>query len=403
VWIAVPWEAQLLNRISGQIKMKIKVIYCISVIFLVISGCIEPYIPNIKDATTDTFVVSGEVTSLPGFQKVTVSLASSIGKPKNIPLSSCILTIEDDLGNSFSMEEYESGKYRVWMDQQYLVPGIAYRLQVKTPSGEHIQSDFDRMPGYSVIDSVYYMRKETYQNNYKEPLKGLQFYVDFHSDDTENRYFRWVAEETWEYHAPYPRVYYFDGSIEKVWPPDYSLQVCWSTSPDGHIFTLSTLNLTSNSYTMFPVQYVDNTTNRLLVKYSVLLHQYSLSPAAFTFWEQLRINSDKQGGLYETQPLPVEGNLHNMSHPDEKVIGFFGASTVTGKRIFVDGINDMNIPDGAYCSPEWIGVGGWLNAQPWEYPVYFIYIDYLTYTLQNTCVDCRAAGGTLVKPEFWPN
>jgi hypothetical protein len=393
----------LLSRISGPSKMKVNGIYWISVVFLVISGCIEPFVPDINEGANETYVVSGEITNLPGYQMVTVSIASSVGEPKKIPLSSCVLTIEDDKGNTFGMDEYEPGKYRVWMDQEYLASGISYRLQVKTPSGENIQSDFDRMPGNSVIDSVYYQRKETYQSNLGEALKGLQFYVDFHSDDTENRYFRWVAEETWEYHAPYPRVYYYDGKINKVWPPDYSLQVCWSTKPDEHIFTLTTLNLPSNRYTMFPVQYVDNTTNRLLVKYSVLMYQYSLSRAAFAFWEQLRINSDKQGGLYETQPLPVEGNLRNLSFPDKKVIGFFGASSVTRKRIFVDGISDMDIPDGAYCSPEWIGVGGWFNALPWEYPVYFIYIDYLTYTLQNTCVDCRAAGGTLVKPDFWPN
>jgi hypothetical protein len=383
--------------------MKMKFPYPVSFVFFLISGCIEPFFPNIKESSNEIVVVSGDVTDVPGYQNVTVSLASPVGEPKNIPLSDCILSIEDDRGNTFNLEEYEPGKYRVWMDQQYLFPGISYRLQVKTPAGENIHSDFDRMPGNAVIDSIYYMRKETYQSNFKESLKGLQFYVDFHSDDPENRYFRWVAEETWEYHAPYPRVYYYDGTIHKVWPPDYSLQVCWLTKPDDHIFTLSTLNLASNRYTMFPVQYVDNTTNKLLVKYSVLMHQYSLSRAAFTFWEQLRINSDKQGGLYEKQPLPVEGNLHNLSVPDKKVIGFFGASSVTSKRCFANGISDMNIPDGAYCSPEWIGVGGWLNAQPWEYPVYFIYVDYLTYTLQTTCVDCRAGGGTLVKPEFWPN
>jgi len=386
--------------------MKRKLTYPVYVLFFITAGCIEPYIPNIEGSSNEIYVVTGEVTDITGYQNVTVSMASSISEPKYLPLGNCRLTIEDDKGNTYAMEEYETGKYRVWMDQNSLVPGNSYRLHVRTPSGEEIQSDFDRMPNPSVIDSVYCERMEVYQRNTGLRLKGMQFYIDFHSDDTENRFFRWVADETWEHHAPLPMEYYYDGTQHRIRPPDYTYQICWSTRPEEHIFTMSTLNLVSNRYKMFPLQYVDNTTNKLLVKYSARLSQYALSRAAFVFWEQMRINSDEQGGLYEKQPLPVEGNLQNLSNPDRKVIGFFGASSVSQKRIFVDGIRDMDIEDGTFCSPEELGMGGWKNISPWEYPVYFTYVVIdgarALRTLQKTCVDCRATGGTIVKPDFWP-
>jgi hypothetical protein len=375
-------------------------------VFFVLSGCIEPYVPKIEGSADEVYVVTGEVVNLPGYQSLSVSRASSISDPKYMPLSNCLIVIEDDKGNSFTMEEYETGKYRVWMDQNELIPGNSYRVRLKTPSGEEIQSDFDRMPNPSVIDSIYFERKDAYQKNTGLPLKGLQFYIDFHSDDTENRYFRWVADETWEHHAPLPMEYYYDGASHRIRPPDYTYNICWTTKPDEHIFTLSTFNLVSNSYKMFPLQYVDNTTNKLLIKYSAMISQYALSHAAFVFWEQLRINSDEQGGLYEKQPLPVEGNLHNLSNTGNKVIGFFGASSVAQKRIFADGISDMDITDGSFCSPEELGMGGWSNVAPWEYPVYFTYVSIdgtrQLRTLQRTCVDCRALGGTIVKPDFWP-
>jgi hypothetical protein len=378
--------------------------YCFFVIAL--EGCIEPYVPKIEGTADEVYVVTGEVRNITGYQTVTVSRASSIRDPKYIPLNNCLIMVENENGNSFAMEEYESGKYRVWMDDKDLVPGNSYRLHLTTPTGEEIQSDFDRMPGSSVIDSIYCERKDTYQKNTGLPLKGMQFYINFHSDDPENRYFRWVADETWEHHAPLPMEYYYDGTMHKIRPPDYTYNICWSTQPEENIFTLTTLNLVSNRYKMFPLQYVDNTTNKLLIKYSALISQYALSHAAFVFWEQLRINSDEQGGLYEKQPLPVEGNLHNLSNPDTKVIGFFGASSVAQKRIFVDGIKDMDITDGAFCSGEELGMGGWKNVDPSEYPVYYTYfiIDgaRALRTLQRTCVDCRALGGTIVKPDFWP-
>jgi len=47
-------------------------------------------------------------------------------------------------------------------------------------------------------------------------------------------------------------------------------------------------------------------------------------------------------------------------------------------------------------------MGGWKNVYPWEYPVYFTYVDGMLKTLTKECIDCRTMGGTIVKPDFWP-
>lgn len=372
-------------------------------VFLLFTGCIEPFVPRIESGAEDVFVVSGEVTDQPGYQYVDISRASSLKELLYVPVSGCLVNIEDDKGNTFNLEEIEAGKYRVWMNEENLGSGISYRVRVTTPSGDEILSDFDRMSACAAIDSVHYERKEMIAPNTGKNLNGLQFYVDFHGTDSDSRYYRWTADETWEYHAPLPMTYYYDGTTHKIWPPDYTYSKCWSTLPAKSIFTLTTSNLVSNSFKMLPLHYVDNTTNRLLIRYSVLITQHALSDAAYVFWEQLRINNEKQGNLYEKQPLSIKGNLHNTTHPGIMVLGFFGASSVSRKRIFVDGITDMDITDGSFCSPEELGMGGWKNIMPWEYPVYFVYINFQLYTLQKTCTDCRALGGTINKPDFWPN
>jgi len=372
-------------------------------LFTIISGCIEPYVPNLKASTDEVYVVSGEVTDHEGYQVVTISKASPVGEPEYIPVGGCNATIEDDRGHDFQMEENETGTYRVWMGQEFLSPGISYRLHVITPSAEEIESEYDLMPVCPPIDSIYDEPQEIISQNTGTSLKGLQFYIDFHSSSEDSRFYRWTADETWEYHAPYPIRYYFDGREHEVSPPDYSLNVCWSTEPVKRIFTLSTGNLVSTGYKKLPLHFVDNTTNRLHVKYSVLVSQHALSERAYVFWEDLRVNSEQQGGLYEKQPLPVEGNIQNITYREKKVLGFFGASSVTRKRVFVDGDPVLAPDDGSFCSPEELGIGGWSNVMPWEYPVYFIYVDQLTRTLQKSCADCRSLGGSIVKPEFWPN
>jgi hypothetical protein len=140
------------------------------------------------------------------------------------------------------------------------------------------------------------------------------------------------------------------------------------------------------------------------VKYSLLVGQHALSEPAYQFWEQLRINSESQGGLYERQPLPVEGNLHNMTNPSLKVLGFFSATTLSQKRLFIDGIRDMGIEYDSICSPTILGPGGFRKFTRFDFPVYYRYFDDVGLRIIDAdCIDCRKYGGVLIKPDFWPN
>ena len=118
--------------------------------------CIKPFEPVINSNARNKYVVSGRVTNTEGWQVVQVSLSSPIESPEYIPVASCQVTILDDKGNTFAMEEYVPGLYHLWMDQQYLVPGTSYQVKVSTPDGEELESGFDQMPIGTPIDSIYY-------------------------------------------------------------------------------------------------------------------------------------------------------------------------------------------------------------------------------------------------------
>ena len=78
-------------------------------VFLFLAGCIEPYSPNLHGEAEEIYVVSGEVTSQEGYQMVTISKAAPIDKPMNIPVTGGVLSIEDDQGRVFNMEEFSAG------------------------------------------------------------------------------------------------------------------------------------------------------------------------------------------------------------------------------------------------------------------------------------------------------
>jgi len=378
--------------------------FLLLIVGLMISSCIKTYVPDILSKDENKYVINGAVTDIDGTQTVNISVTSPIDDPQYLPVPGCVVKISDDNGNEFQMEDMGDGDYKTFIDPAYLLSGVSFKLEVTTPAGDHIVSDFDQLSECPVVDSVYFKRKDLEGNEAGKYTLGIQFYIDLHGTENSSHFYRWEPIETWEYHAEYPLEWYYDGTVHHVTPPDYSRSVCWSTIKIPQVFTLSTDNLAENKYEMYPLHYVNNLTSRLGYGYSLLLNQYALSKAAYIYWDQLRINSDQQGGLYEKQPLAIKGNMHNLTNPDSDVLGFFGATSVKSKRIFIQNVPDLPLDFSNLCSPAGLRKG-LIEITPRDYPGYLMgdAERYYLVLLNPECVNCLVSGGTNVKPDFWPN
>jgi hypothetical protein len=370
---------------------------------LALTFCIKPFTPEINKSDQALYVISGQITDQEGYQYVNVSISAEVSDPEYQPVPGCEAEIIDSLGNVFPLEDIGQGEYRAWMYADDLVPGMSYMLKVVTPTGEEIISDYDEMPSCPQVDSIYYFVEEHPTNDPEVSEHGINFYIDLDATGYDSRFFRWEIEETWEYHMDFIKQWYYDGAIQKLDPPDRSTEICWYTGELSEIFTVSTKNLSVNSYGKYPLHFVNNRTTRLSYIYSLLIKQYAISEPAYEYWDKLRTNSQVNGGLYEQQPLPIDGNLHFTSNPDQRVLGFFSATSVKSKRIFVSEIEGLEIDPAPLCSgPAPLGIFGWSEFEPYEYPIYFTRIDGAIFTLPDQCVDCTLLGGKNTKPEFWP-
>jgi hypothetical protein len=367
---------------------------------ILLTACIEPYFPQIESIESKTYVIGGFITNQEGYQNISISLTSQVDNPTFIPLADCIVKITDNHLNVFTLIEFETGNYRVWMNSGDLATGTTYKLSVLTPAGIEIESTTEIMPDCPDIDSIYFIRKDLPTISPSVTTKGIQFYLDVDGRNNDCRYFRWEIEETYEYHSLYPIEWYYDGEIRRVNPPDYSRSVCWQTLKINDIFTLSTTNLTQNVYKKQPLNFVSNQTPRLLFGYSLLVKQFGLTETAYTFWEQLRINSSKDGGLYEKQPLPIDGNLVNITNPNQKVLGLFSVSSVKSKRIIIRNVAGLESEYITPCALQYLRFA-FKDIEPREFPGYFIWVDNWPWLLQPSCVDCLVLGGTNIKPDFW--
>lgn len=377
---------------------------CTISFLLLMFACIKPYNPVIEGDAANKLVVSGKITNIEGLQEVYVSLSSPVQNPANIPVSGCIVNILDDKGNIFSMIEDKPGNYRAWIEQQYLVPGTAYKVNVYTPEGETIESSYDTLLAGAPLDSVYYIIEDAPTSDPDVFIRGLQFYVDLDATDYACKNYRWEIMQTWEYHAAHPKEYYYDGKFHQLFPPDYRHLICWTTVMVKNVFTLSTKTLSQNVYEKYPLHFVDGQSSaRLGILYSILVSQQSLSEGAYNFWEQVRINSAGFGGLYEKQPLAIKGNLLNLTNPDKEVLGYFFATSETSRRYFYKDIEGLELNFSDHCTESPLGRMGWAEFSSLNYPVYYLYTtEGEVRTLNIECVDCRKMGGTTTKPDFWP-
>ena len=371
-----------------------------ALISVFITGCVEPYYFDLGMNADSKYVVDGSVTDQEGYQTVYISISSTIGNPIYVPLSNCKVRIVDGSNHEFILSEYEKGRYRVWIGKEFLKSSSLFKVLVTTESGVEIESDYDTLPESVEIDSIYYDREDIATSNPEKPLQGIQFYADINADKTSSHYFRWDIVETLEHHAALPITYYWNTKALILHnPPDSSFFYCWTTKNVGKIFTTNTNGLISNTVNHQKLNFVDNLTQRLTFCYSLLINQFVHSEQAYTYWNKLKSNSNDQENLYESQPMKVKGNLKCTSNPNLEVLGYFYAASVRTKRLFVTKVENLELyyPMCDLRRPE-------PNEPNRSNPLYMAMTeDGALWIAEIMCIECNALGGSLIKPDFWPN
>jgi hypothetical protein len=392
----------------------------------IFSSCLESYFPEFPDEEVNTIVIFGGISNQGGYHYIQVSLATNISQPEYFPVTGCTGYVADEKGNKWNIENMGDGNYRIFISQDNLIPGRKYMLYVRSPLGVEYESEQEIMPSSPMLDSIYYRWESHQTTNPDLPSKGLQFYSDMEGSMEDARYFRWIVQETWEYHAVYPIDYYYDGtskSIKRMYPPDFSKRVCYSTVDIPKIFTMKTSNLAENKYEGFPLHFVENTNEKLLYNYSALIRQIAISEKAYQYWENLRQNVEDQSGLYQKQPLQIQGNIHVLESYDstlvipndpysdsagtrtissKRVLGYFSVSAEKSARITLFNLPDINVDLSNYClpwTPKSGGIGPFLRTIP---PGKIVYLVDPGSLADESCFDCRLRGGTTVKPAFLP-
>lgn len=371
-------------------------------LLLTATACIKPYFPDIRTADQSKYVIHGQITDEGGLQHIEISKTASLETATFNPVTGCLVEVVSQKGERFQFFGDDNGKYWGSIPSDLFIEGAAFRLEVTSPEGDVIVSDYDSYLSGPEMGPVRWSIDTLVGKGLFGTTPGLRFFTDLEATQSNSRLFRWEITETWEYHADYPLIWYYDGHVHQVIPPDYSRKVCWKTEQVPYVFTLNTNSLSENRFENFPLHFVSSQTEKLAYGYSVLIKQHALSEAAFNYWERLRLNNEQDAGLFEKQPVPVRGNLTNTTGSTE-VLGFFGVGASRSVRINLADAQGLTLSFSTFCNPALLE-RGFKEIRPYEYPAYLLgdEISYTMNLLNKECVDCTSRGGTNVKPDFWP-
>ena len=370
--------------------------------FLINPGCRQRFQPDI-DESDPVLVVDGILHNQKGPYTVTLSQSTQMNDPEFIPYQECRVTIMDDAGAREDLVETRPGVYKSKKDGLRGAIGKSYRLRVETPTGRVFQSDFQKMPPSTGIDSLYVKKEYRISPDEEIPdIPGYRFYVNTGKPGNDSTYFLWKMKETFEYTADHMLDAIFtQGEVRWVHQRD-TLYRCWKRQKVTSFFTANTANLEGSGINGQPLHFVGSDSRRLQQRYSMLLQQYHISKEAYLFWKNLQDQLSEKFYLFSSQPYQIEGNITPVDDSQGFALGFFTVASVREKRLYVDR------PDFEFyydvCEP-YPSIGSLFIQAPNDDTTYItevIYKGNITLAIAAVwCIDCRSLGGELEKPEFW--
>lgn len=383
--------------------MRTKYLLLFTVVSLCLFSCIKMFVPDVN-SDEELLVVDGLLTDAPGPYTVTLSKSNSVRQlSKFKPYPDCKVKIEDDFGTTVELTEKAPGVYVTDSAVFKTNTGRTYTLHILTPDGNEYESAKEMLLPPVGIQSVYGELQHKNDPKLFYGRDGYQFYIDLEPQTNNNDFLMWRLQSTYKFTTDLELYAYYTDGVRHLVDDGDSLRTCYRTVDILDLFTFSSKALNPDGRKKIPLNYEDNYTKALSIRYSLKVTQFTISETAFNYWNIVKKMRDMQGDLYSQQPFQVNNNLKNKTHPEKIALGYFTVGGVSEKRIFVNRPAIEDHFDVCTLTGEPVKhLDDKLKLRPDLWP--FFLVDPVKYHgdfwVDQECIDCRKLG-VLEKPSFW--
>lgn len=307
-------------------------------------ACVETYDVTYK-LNAELLTVDGFVTDQAGS---TISISKSKSAGTNYfsePVKGCVVEFLAGDGTVIRLTERAEGVYAPPSTFQGK-PGETYQLRFKTPDGKNYESSKEKLGAVPAIKKVY----QQFDKNGLLDATGkrvvgstVNVYVDFDDPKDSKNYYLWrwkrYEEQSICITCDAGTLNFNGGTCVRSTsrnPPTYDYQCnsfCWDLYYNTEVNILADDFSNGNSVEARLIAKVPFHSFRGTL---LEIEQIGLSRDAYFYHKLLQEQGQSTGTLTDTPPAPIIGNIQNITDPNDKVVGYFGAASTKLVRYWVD-------------------------------------------------------------------
>ena len=332
-----------------------------------LAGCVDLYEPSLT-LTANVLIVDGSLTDAP--ERQTIRLARSRvfgGRSATTPVEGAKVEIVVNGSQVVSLPENRTtrGLYEAPEGFRGRV-GSTYQLRFQLTDGQRYESTAEPMPAVPNIGRVYDRFDAAGIANAEKTrfLPANLVYVDTQDPAEQRNYYRWQYT-LWElqswcascergiYNLAFnPATNQFSGACQtQVGLPAGNIYDYTCASPCWEIIRGLSINLLADNFSngksiagrlVVAVPYTQPVGALLEIR------QQGLTPGAYQYYRLFEQQAQNTGGLADTPPSPIVGNIRNLANEREPVVGYFSGASVSAVRYRLTRQNASGAPTGLY-------------------------------------------------------
>lgn len=399
-----------------RMKLTYKTFWTLLACSLLMTSCIEDFVPNLEEEDQYLLVVEGNIysDSLCSFH---LGRTEGLNMPYNwdfdfypgvygqrpspIDFSNAEICVMGSDGTIFpgSVNPHSVPPFQVNVGT--LKQGVKYWLQVKV-DGLTYESE-PQEPLFAVsIDSLSFAQD-------REDLEVDILVSTAASGTGTPQYTRWEYDEYWEIYTPWAAFMEYDPNTDNIIAVTAMKHHGWANDSSKSYILASSETFKDNRLQQYRLYSIDHADNRLQTCYYTRVKEYAISKAEYEYENLRNRQSSDMGGIFTPQPSELPSNIRCLEE-DRKAIGFVGVrgSVATCEMYIKKGqVKYFPLRTPYTISEDLVKEKTWneLYRSGYQVLTYESYANGKAYVqwCPVWCIDCRNSFWkcSLEKPSFW--